>query len=560
MDIGLQHEPGISSGDDGDPWPQRRAEPLDEGREAAARDESDSDMHGDLPEDEWLAKVLDGKYRIERRLGSGGMGSVYEARHVALDRRVAVKVLHAEYASQPAVLKRFENEAKAAGRLQHPNLVAVIDFGWTEGRTPYIVMEHLPGRDCARLLAAKGPLPAAQAADIAFQACLGLAIAHRAGIVHRDIKPENLFVTAAGDGNDWVKVLDFGIAKLRTASATSVTAAGSTIGTYYYMSPEQVRDSAKVDARTDVWAMGVVLYELLSGRKPFVGDEVLEVVYKVVHSEPVSLRTVRPDLPSGLIDIVDRAMKKAPEHRTPSIEQLGQELAVFAGRSSFAPSAANSVVNAAPKAIAVDPTVPASSTSHAGVFLSASAAGAKALHPRATRLIVAAAALLVLATSLVFYFVTVSPLESQAAGEGLQLHDILAPSGEDLVDGVASPAPKLAAVAERKTPADQRDASIDIAETHVAREGQSAPDSSRPAAVVPNSEARGPTHAEYRRIVPPSNSSGVADAENAGKPEKPARPSRAPRGTGQGDPSSVSVLPSAPATSVDKHSLFDTLY
>src|SRR5450755_1323577 len=276
-----------------------------------------------------IGTIVD-KYTIVRILGRGGMGTVYEARHSRLARRVAIKFLLPDFAANREVLRRFENEAKAAGGLEHPNLAAVTDFGRADDGSPYLVMEFLEGEDCAKLLSRQGSLGASRAANIVVQACRGLAVAHKATIVHRDLKPENLFVTDAGDGSDLIKVLDFGIAKLRVADAGVVTGTGATFGTAYYMSPEQARGAGEVDPRTDVWSMGVVLYELLSGRKPFLGEQFLEVIHQILSFDPPPLATLRPDLPPKLVAAIDWAMKKDLRERLPSVISLAEALAPFA--------------------------------------------------------------------------------------------------------------------------------------------------------------------------------------------------------------------------------------
>jgi len=286
-----------------------------------------------------IGTVVD-KYTIVRLIGRGGMGAVYEARHAGLARRVAMKFLLPELASNREVLRRFENEAKAAGRLEHPNLIAVTDLGRATDGSPYIVMEFLQGQDCATLLRHCGPLPVPRAANIVLQACRGLAVAHRAGVLHRDLKPENLFVTDAGDGTDLVKVLDFGIAKLRLPDATSATGKGMTFGTAHYMSPEQARDVGGVDPRTDVWSLGVVLYELLSGRRPFAGDQFLTIVYNILSTDPPALATLRAGLPPGLLAVVERAMAKVAADRLPSVAALAAALAPFARGQAAARSTA----------------------------------------------------------------------------------------------------------------------------------------------------------------------------------------------------------------------------
>jgi eukaryotic-like serine/threonine-protein kinase len=284
-----------------------------------------------------IGTVVD-KYTIVRILGRGGMGAVYEARHWKLARRVAIKFLLPDFAANREVLRRFENEAKAAGGLEHPNLAAVTDFGRADDGSPYLVMEFLEGEDCAKLLSRQGSLAASRAANIVVQACRGLAVAHKATIVHRDLKPENLFVTDAGDGSDLIKVLDFGIAKLRVADAGVVTGTGATFGTAYYMSPEQARGAGEVDPRTDVWSMGVVLYELLSGRKPFLGEQFLEVIHQILSFDPPPLATLRPDLPPKLVAAVESAMKKDLRERLPSVVSLAEALAPFVGARGAAES------------------------------------------------------------------------------------------------------------------------------------------------------------------------------------------------------------------------------
>jgi eukaryotic-like serine/threonine-protein kinase len=284
-----------------------------------------------------IGTVVD-KYTIVRILGRGGMGAVYEARHSKLARRVAIKFLLPEFAANREVLRRFENEAKAAGGLEHPNLAAVTDFGRADDGSPYLVMEFLEGEDCAKLLSRQGSLAASSAANIVVQACRGLAVAHKAAIVHRDLKPENLFVTDAGDGSDLIKVLDFGIAKLKVADASVVTGTGATFGTAYYMSPEQARGAGEVDPRTDVWSMGVVLYEMLSGRKPFLGEQFLEVIHQILSLEPPPLAVLRPDLPPKLVATVESAMKKDLRERLPSVVSLAEALAPFVGARGAAES------------------------------------------------------------------------------------------------------------------------------------------------------------------------------------------------------------------------------
>jgi serine/threonine protein kinase len=283
--------------------------------------------------DSRIGAVVD-KYTIVRLLGKGGMGAVYEARHAKLARRFAIKFLLPELAAKREILRRFENEAKAAGGLEHANLAAVTDFGSAADGSPYIVMEFLQGEDCSKLLHRMGPLPVPRATDIVMQACRGLAVAHKAGIIHRDLKPENIFLADAGDGSDLVKVLDFGIAKLRSAEGSLATSTGTTFGTAHYMSPEQARAASEVDERTDVWSLGIVLYELLSCRTPFEGEQFLHVIHEILTSEPPALATLRPGLPPALGGVVKRAMAKDVARRFPTVTALAEALSPFAKREA----------------------------------------------------------------------------------------------------------------------------------------------------------------------------------------------------------------------------------
>ena len=309
------------------------------------------------PASQRIGTVVD-RYTIVRLLGQGGMGSVFEARHATLARRFAIKFLLPALAANREVLRRFENEAKAAGGLEHPNLVAVTDFGRASDGAPYLVMEFLEGCDCAALLHGAGPLPITRAVGIVVQACRGLAVAHKAGIVHRDLKPENLFLCDAGDGRDLVKVLDFGIAKLRPADAGLTTGTGTTFGTAYYMSPEQARGAGNIDQRADVWSLGVVLYELLAGRRPFEGAQFLHVIHEILTAEPAPLGNLRPDLPAGLVMAVSRAMTKDPTQRSPSVQVWADSLAPFVETRPGFSKSVTPHAQATARTMATPPTYP----------------------------------------------------------------------------------------------------------------------------------------------------------------------------------------------------------
>jgi len=283
-----------------------------------------------------------GPYEILGVLGAGGMGEVYRARDERLGREVAVKVLTAESQADPDRLRRFEQEAKAAGALNHPNLLTVFDTGQRDGN-PYVVFELLEGTTL-RQVVGRAALPPRKAVEYAIQIAHGLAAAHEQGIVHRDLKPENLFVTRDGR----VKILDFGLAKLRPAldphapqdeegaTVSAATGAGVVLGTAGYMSPEQVRGNP-ADHRSDIFAFGSVLYEMLSGRRPFAGDSSAELMTAILKEDPPEL--AKPDVPAGLERVVRRCLEKRPEERFQSAQDIGFALEAVSGASS-APHAA----------------------------------------------------------------------------------------------------------------------------------------------------------------------------------------------------------------------------
>ena len=218
-----------------------------------------------------LGEMLAGKYRVERVLGAGGMGVVVLARHVQLDQLVALKFLLAQSLTNPKVVARFEREARAVVKLKSEHVARVLDVGTMEAGAPYIVMEYLEGEDLSQTVERRGPLPVAEAVDYLLQACEALAEAHGMGIVHRDLKPGNLFLTRRVDGKSLVKVLDFGISKLEGGREDlALTQPAEVVGSPKYMSPEQLRASRLADARSDIWSLGVILYELITDRKSVV--------------------------------------------------------------------------------------------------------------------------------------------------------------------------------------------------------------------------------------------------------------------------------------------------
>ncbi len=270
--------------------------------------------------------ALAGRYRIDREVGRGGMAHVYRATDTVLGRVVAVKVLNPGSASDPSFVERFRREARAAARLNHPNVVAVFDTG-SDGDIHFIVMELVEGRSLAEVLAADGPLEPAPAATIAEGIADALSFAHANGLVHRDVKPANVMLTSAGQ----VKVMDFGIARLATSN--TITQASTVFGTAAYLAPEQAQ-GLRVDGRADVYALGVVLYEMLAGRVPFRADTALAVASKHVLERPEPPSAVRPGIPTGLEAVALRALEKDPGDRYRSAAEMAAALRASASNAS----------------------------------------------------------------------------------------------------------------------------------------------------------------------------------------------------------------------------------
>ncbi len=275
--------------------------------------------------------VLLGKYRLERVVGQGGMGVVFEATHQTIGQKVAVKVLRPHVADAPRAGERFLREARAAGRLRSRHAVRIHDVDATGGGLPFLVLEWLEGHDLDAELEARGPLPIDDAVRFVCEAGDAVAEAHEAGIVHRDLKPSNLFLAEDRSGRS-CKVLDFGISKLPEGTDPSITSTDASLGTPLYMSPEPVRSARDVDARSDVWALGVILYELLAGRPPFMGETVTATAAAIVADTPSDLAFLRPETPAALVAIVMRCLEKDPAERFADGAALLRALGPFAGR------------------------------------------------------------------------------------------------------------------------------------------------------------------------------------------------------------------------------------
>jgi serine/threonine protein kinase len=264
-------------------------------------------------------------YRLLERLGAGGMADVYEAEHLRLGNRVAVKLLRAGGRADRSGIERFRHEARRVAALSSEHIVKVFDCGRLPCGTPYLVMERLIGEDLRSLLAREGRLPVRRAVGLAVGACRGLSVVHAAGLVHRDLKPANLFVVRGSTGADWCKILDFGVAK---AVLSDATAGGALLGTVRYMAPEQLEDAASARAGADIYAVGAILYECLTGLPPHEGRTLHELMYDIVHREVTSISKYRP-IPRELEEVVLRALSRDPTLRFASADEFALALAPF---------------------------------------------------------------------------------------------------------------------------------------------------------------------------------------------------------------------------------------
>jgi serine/threonine protein kinase len=274
--------------------------------------------------DPLINRTVEGKYHLDAKLGAGGMGTVYRARRLLIGDEVAIKILHPGNVSESQASERFRREAQAAARLKHPNAVTIYDFGVTDDGLLYLVMELVEGQSLRQIIKTQGPLTPSTAAEVISQVCAVLDEAHRQQIIHRDIKPDNIMVSIVSSGLR-VKVLDFGIAKLRDVTASNLTQAGSVVGTPHYMSPEQCLGK-DLDFRSDIYSLGIVLYEILAGVVPFNSPTSTAVVVQHVNQPPPSLRAMNLSVPEDVERVVLHALEKAPELRPQTAGQLAREL------------------------------------------------------------------------------------------------------------------------------------------------------------------------------------------------------------------------------------------
>lgn len=276
-----------------------------------------------------VGQIVDGKYRVIRVIGEGGMGVVYEGENTRIHRRVAIKVLHPEFMADAEAVKRFEREAQAAGHIGNDHILEVLDLGSLPSGESFMVMEYLDGEPLTNRIRQYGRLSARAVCPIAEQVLTGLAAAHQVGIVHRDLKPDNIFILKEKAGRrDFVKIIDFGVSKFAPAGAEGLrmTRTGTVMGTPYYMSPEQASGSSAADHRSDVYAVGVILYEAVTGKVPFDADSFNQLMFKIVLSDVPQPLAAAPDLDPAFASIVSKAMARDPNHRFQSCEEFQHAL------------------------------------------------------------------------------------------------------------------------------------------------------------------------------------------------------------------------------------------
>ena len=308
-------------------------------------------------------RLLDRKFRLVRRLGSGGMASVWLAQNIRVDKHVALKLIRPEVLRSEDMVARFRSEAKAAGRIDHPNICEILDYG-VGPVGPYIVLEYLRGRNLAEVIREDGPLPVSTAVMILRRTVAALQAVHEQGIVHRDLKPENIFLHKPPGGEPVVKLMDFGVAKVTDGSAEIETEHGALLGTPEYMAPEQFKGASNADQRTDVWGLGAILYRTLTGKNAFGGPTVAATLMMVSADDPTPIRVLAPAVPEGLERVVLRCLAKNPDDRYQSAAELDEALAPFdedESQSTRWPDAALLVSGAHPiSRLAVPSLAPAS--------------------------------------------------------------------------------------------------------------------------------------------------------------------------------------------------------
>jgi serine/threonine protein kinase len=453
------------------------------------------------------------KYIVESIIGEGGMGLVVAARHLELDQRVAIKLLLPSIAEQGTAAERFRREARSAARIRSDHVCRVLDVGTLPSGVPYLVMEHLEGCDLATELELRTRLPLPEAIEYVLQACEGLAEAHSVGIVHRDLKPANLFLAKRSDGSKRIKLLDFGVSKALDDSGAGqhkLTQTSTLVGSPLYMSPEQLSSSRDVDVRTDIWALGAVLYELLMGKPPFSGGNIPQLVHAVMNEQQPSIEALHTTMPRGVDAVIARALQKQRDARYPSVAEFAADLAPFAPRHALISiSRVSRLLSTGDRRspVGTEDTAIDTRTSRASNGQSTPLAWSGNAPPPATKkpwLGIAAAALLLLALGVAISF----GLRSNAPQAGA--------TQDERTVHVATPAPKLPEPAPEATPSAPAPVPVPVPaapEPAVAEPAPAPPEQHRPHRARTSREAA--TDAPAPEVQPPPPAAPTA------APDKP---------------------------------------
>jgi len=429
-----------------------------------------------------VGATLQSRYRLNRLIGKGGMGAVYEAVQVPLGKRVAVKIMARELAANEEALARFRREAEVTSQLGHPHIVQVFDFGETATGEPYLVMEYLEGEDLERRLARTGRCSLAVAVKVVTQVASALAATHARGIVHRDLKPGNVFLQRVEGEDDFVKVVDFGISKVHMAT-TRLTGEKVVLGTPSYMSPEQANGRVDdIDGRTDEWSLACIAYEMLAGHPPFRGDDASAVIYQIIYRRAQALTELVPALPSGVDHVLGRALSKAQADRFPTVPAFARALeAVAAGRSIPADEVTPAVEPGAGEPLAQPSGGGATTTfSHTAAEATGPSRGLVRAPIGVYVVTVAAAAAAALALlSLRAHRTVATP--AQALGPPAPARAAAAPPAPPLVASDATPADGETSPTEQAPPA----ATLPETSRAAAPSSQPSPSTARPAPVAP---------------------------------------------------------------------------
>lgn len=400
-------------------------------------------------DDPLLGQTLASKYLVEKLIKRGGMGSVYLGKHVLMDKTVAIKVLRPSLALDDDVVRRFSREAKAASRISHPHAVSVTDFGESEDGVVFLVMEYLDGHTLKEIVKSEGPMQLDRVVEIVRQVGGALDAAHEQGVVHRDLKSDNIMLSKA-TGGEWAKVLDFGIAKIQQDDShdDDITAANLVIGTPQYMSPEQCSHSGPIDARSDIYSFGIIIYEMLAGKPPFSGESPTVIMMQQVQDPPPSVLDARPELPVAVSSVIGKALAKQPTDRQQTAGELAQALkdAATAGESPLVLAAPATVPNipvapfdddeatlVRPREVEPLPLLPAES---APPLTGAAAAPLAGVRPWR---IIAPAAIALVAVFAVVFFLTRGSGQNQSANANVNSPALLADPNSQPVQSMGTP-------------------------------------------------------------------------------------------------------------------------